>query len=64
MGSLLKEIDTLYDYDHKHAQIPVLTEEQTSGIRKIAEDLLAEIKATGYHREYRITNGIAVHATS
>lgn len=64
IGTRLNAIDTLYDYDHKHSRIPDLTPDQLSGIRAIAEELLAMIKADGYSQEAAITNGIAVHATS
>lgn len=64
IGTRLEKIGTLYDYDHKHSSIPVLTAEQIAGIRQIAEDLLNEIKAAGYQGDCEITQGIAVHATS
>jgi hypothetical protein len=64
IGARLNKIDTLYDYDHKHSEIPDLTSEQLAGIRAIADDLIETIKATGYVQKITVTNGLAVHATS
>jgi hypothetical protein len=64
IGSRLPKIDTLYDYDYRHSTLPVLTEQQLSGIRRIAEELLQELKANGYKHDCEITDGLAVHATS
>jgi hypothetical protein len=64
IGARMGEIDILYDSDNRHAALPSLSPEQQAQIRDIAAELAASLRESGYSEEIKLTDGIAVHATS